>query len=125
MKYEILENKDLRLILEPEEKEDVADLLERCSHRDHGFLADLLDHAGWSQNSVLYPTSSDQIGGLTNAPMITDELEINDSGTVEHIGRLWYYGDYAVKSFAEELLEEGQTTFTYYVPQPDDHPMAK
>ncbi|MBC8737021.1 hypothetical protein F6X40_09390 [Paraburkholderia sp. UCT31] len=125
MKFDILENKNLRLILEPEDKEEVADLLEKCTHRDHGFLADLLDYAGWSQNSVLYPTCAEQVGGLTEAPMITDELEMDDDGTVVSIGRLWYFGDYAVISFAEELLEKGETTFTYYVPQEGDVPMAK
>lgn len=49
--------------------------------------------------------------GLTCAPCIAESLDVLDDGTRELTGRLWWYPDYAIRDFAEELLRDGETLF--------------
>lgn len=49
---------------------------------------------------------------MTDAPIITDNLTIEDDGTPVVNGNVWWFPGYEVKSFAEELIEKGSITFT-------------
>jgi hypothetical protein len=53
--------------------------------------------------------------GLTDAPVITDGLYYDDDGELTDKGHsdseVYWYPDYAIKSFADELKEEGNTFF--------------
>jgi hypothetical protein len=112
MQYTILENGNLQLTLEDNEVADVEDLLEKASDRDHGFLCELLDYAGLSTNGHLYPVLPHQVGALTDAPIISDEVVYEDDGTVNVPGKVWWFPGYELRSFAEELLRDQQVIFT-------------
>ncbi len=53
--------------------------------------------------------------GLTNAPVITDGYYYDDNGNFTHKGnensKVWWYPDYFVKDFTEELKLTGETFF--------------
>ena len=109
MKYEIL-NGNLVISLGNEaDREAAQESLDRASNRDTDFLNDLLED--WTANGHLYAVRPEWIGALTEAPIITDDLTIEDDGTPVVNGDVWWFPDYQVKSFAEELLEKGSITF--------------
>lgn len=111
--FNVLASGNLEITCEAADKEDLQDLLDRCTHRDHGFLADLLEHTGWSGNGKLYQVQPEWVAALTDAPILTDDLTYpEDSGMPEVTGTVWWYPDYMVKSFAEELISAGRVTFT-------------
>lgn len=113
MDFHVTPNGNLTLTMDPGEREDLQDLLDRTSHRDHGFLADLMEHAGWTGNGRLWQVYPEHIpGALTDAPIISDEVVIEDDGRVNVVGRVWWFPGYEMRSFAEELLEKGAVTFT-------------
>lgn len=49
--------------------------------------------------------------GLTSAPCIAEQLIYLDDGTKEIIGKVWYYDNYMIKSFIDELVEHGFVIF--------------
>lgn len=70
--------------------------------------------AYWT-NSSFWPFdagAANPFVGLTDAPCIAEGHTINDNGECEIIGRLWWFPDYMVKSFAEEIIQTGKTVFT-------------
>lgn len=112
MKYEITANGSLRITLENQEDRDEAQsMLDRATDTDSdsGFLADLLED--WTANGHLYPVAPEWIGALTSAPIITDDLTYSDDGTPTVNGRIWWFPDYQVKSFAENLIRDGSVSF--------------
>lgn len=110
--FKILDSGNLEITCEDADKEDLQDTLDRCTHRDHGFLADLLEDTGWSGNGRLYQVQPEWIAALTDAPILTDWLVHTDEDDMPEVdGTVWWYPDYAVKSFAEELISTGRTVF--------------
>jgi len=112
MNFEITKNGNLRFIMPPEEKKDIAELFEKCTHTDHGFLADLLEYAGWPGNGMLYTVRPEWVAALTDAPIVSDEVVYEDDGTVNVLGSVWWFPGYEMRSFAEELLRDGEVLFT-------------
>jgi hypothetical protein len=110
MNYKILANGNLEISLNRGDKRDIRELVESNPH-DGIFMAELLEHTGWSPNGQLYQVNANDVGGLTDAPILTDERDFADDGTVTVRGRVWWYPNYAVKHFGKELLETGRTVF--------------
>jgi hypothetical protein len=71
-------------------------------------LADLLeDHLanGWE---FIEPA---EIGALTSAPILSDEVERDDEGKLVWLGNVYWFPDYAVRCELEEMLENGEVFF--------------
>lgn len=49
--------------------------------------------------------------GLTSAPCIAESMDVDDDGACAITGRLWYFGDYMVRDFIEELRNHGRVAF--------------
>lgn len=49
--------------------------------------------------------------GLSDAPCIAECMDTHDNGEPEIVGRFWYFPAYMVKSYGQELLDTGRTTF--------------
>lgn len=78
-------------------------------HLDHDFIAMLIHETGF------YTVQPEWIGALTDAPIVTDEApNYEDDGTVTFSdeARFWWYPNYAVVSFGQELIENGETIFS-------------
>lgn len=63
---------------------------------------------------VYFSNLSDAGLGMSEANGIAYAYDMNDEGEYEETSesKLWYYGNYAVKSFVEELIENGKVIFT-------------
>jgi hypothetical protein len=73
---------------------------ERNAHGIHVALCALLeDHLGNGWEMV----PPEDIGALTAAPILSDEIVRNDDGRVVEAGRVYWYPDYAVRDEIEEL----------------------
>lgn len=104
------------LSLEPGDHAILTDILDAWESReggtDHVLLAETLEQFGYSTNGKLYPIMPVDVGGLTDAPMFTDDLEYLDDGSPNVRGKVWWYPQYESTSFMAQLLEKGQVTFT-------------
>ena len=54
----------------------------------------------------------ENIGALTDAPILTDEIIYGDLGTVEYIGNVWWFTNYAIENEVETLLKKGKVVFS-------------
>lgn len=112
MKIEYATNGNLILVSEPADADMLADLKDRHGSNDEAFLADLLEATGWEGNSVLMKIQPEDVGGLTDSPILTDDRTIKDDGTVVVQGRVWWFPNYMVENFADTLIEKGRVAFT-------------
>ena len=55
--------------------------------------------------------------GLTSAPCVAEDMTHTADGEPEVVGRVWWFPDYAVKSFAAELRDTGRTVFPLGIPE--------
>lgn len=128
MQYKINDNGSLTFELspdEPDERRELQDMLSNAQHKDHGFLADMLEHEGWSTNGNLYPVQPEWIGALTDAPILAENVTYYEDGEVPTVeGRVWWFPGYEVTSFAEELLAKGKVTFDA-APAPSEQETAE
>ena len=101
---------NLKLSLEPGEAEEVRERLEQA-----GEDLTLLELAEpYFTNGGFHPFSGDSGNpyvGLTSAPCIAESLSFDDDGQATIEGRLWWFPDYAVRSFMDELVAKGEVTF--------------
>ena len=112
MKHQILPNENLQLAIENEaDKTLVKQLLLQNKGDDIGFLSELLEETGWSPNGRLYRVAPEHIAALTDAPILTDDMLIEDDGEVLVQGNVWWYPDYAILHFGKELLKHGTVEF--------------
>lgn len=102
---------NLQFIAEPDDIEHLQLLIQRHGGDDLGFLADMLDHYGFSGNNRLHSINPEDVGALTCAPLVTDELDVLDDGRRRVRGEVWWYPSYEVSSFAEVLIREMKVAF--------------
>ena len=53
----------------------------------------------------------DQLGHLTDAPILSQDYFVNDDGTINQDGKGYYYPHYQLKSFLDDLVCKGVTYF--------------
>jgi hypothetical protein len=112
VKFSILPNDDLQLAIDsPADKTLVEELLKKNACNDIAFMAELLEDTGLSPNGRLYLVAPEHIAALTDAPILTNEMLIEDDGEVLVTGKVWWYPDYAVQHFGEELHKQGSVNF--------------
>lgn len=104
-------NGNLTFIADAKNLEDLQGIKDRVGGNDVGFLAQMLDEFGFVGNAQLWGISPEHIGALTEAPMLSDDVEHDDEGNVHVRGKVWYFPDYMVVDFAQKLLDEGRVTF--------------
>jgi hypothetical protein len=76
---------------------------ERDAHGINAALCALLgDHLcnGWEM------VPPEDIGALTAAPILSDEIVRDDEGRLTEAGRVYWYPDYAVRDEIEELRRD-------------------
>ena len=113
MQHSILPNGNLLLTLEADDVEPVTDILDRLGDQDHLLLAELFEYAGWPGNGVLYPVLPVHVvGALTDAPIISDQVDYEDDGTVNVSGKVWWFPQYELRNFCRDLLEDRKVIFT-------------
>jgi hypothetical protein len=111
MKYEFEKNGNLLISAEPSDKDFLEDLKVRHQGNDVAALADILEDTGWAPNGRLMLVAPEEIAALTDAPILTDDKVVNDDGSAEVPGRVWWFPDYMVVNFLDQLLEKGNTVF--------------
>lgn len=107
MRFQIEANGNLTLKMESEDGAVIQQFLS-IWHDDHLVLARLLEET----NSKFQAVTPDQVGALTDAPMLTDEIEYKNEGDgIGIVGTVWWYPQYEHKSFMSELVKNKQVTF--------------
>jgi len=94
---------DLAIVLTREGREESERIEEmRSEHGVHAALETLLeDHLGNGWELV----PPEDIGALTSAPILSDEIERDDDGEITEVGRVYWYPDYQVRDEIEALRE--------------------
>lgn len=108
--YEVLKNGDLKISLTPDGQELITERTE--NGYDTTLWSDLTEDT--AVNGSYAATTSDEIGGLTTAPMIISVRDIENGGEViidENV-RVWFYEPYMIKDEFAELLDKGFIIFT-------------
>jgi|ADurb_Met_03_Slu_FD_contig_31_747527_length_420_multi_1_in_0_out_0_1 hypothetical protein len=111
MKIEKTSNGNLTIVAETSDMEMLTEMKERVGNDDLRFMDELLEETGWSGNSVLMSISPEDVGGLTEAPIVTDDRTIEDDGKVVVNGNVWWFPNYMVENFADTLIQNGRVTF--------------
>ena len=111
MLFEENEQGNLVIKAEPEDAEMLQDIRGRYMNDDLGFLEELLELTGWSTNGRLCRVRPEDIGALTDAPIVTNEWSVEDNGEFLVTGKVWWYPNYMVSNFADGLMTLGHTTF--------------
>lgn len=99
---------NLLITLDDGAEEDLREIIERASNTD-AILTDLLDASGYLGNNWCETT-----GALTEAPILAYGLIYDEDEEIDEpidYEKVWYYSEYQIKSFAEELLNEGKVIF--------------
>jgi hypothetical protein len=112
MKFTITDAGNLLISTEAGDAEMLADLYSKNGEDDLAFMADLLEETGWQPNGQLMAVNPEDIGALTEAPILTDDRTIEDDGSTTVHGKVWWYPNYMVKNFATEMINTGKTEFT-------------
>lgn len=116
---EIVKSEDgITLKLTPEGREELKGYI----RTDRTYL---VEEKVWSKgtDSILYDLLEDwlcngwewlapeEIGALTSAPILSDEVERDDFGKIVKLGRVYWFPNYAVECELETMLAEGEVFF--------------
>lgn len=111
MQTTITPNGNLKFELAPPDLEQIEVMLERHGGNDKTFLSDMLDFFGFTPNGELYAINPQDVGALTDAPILADEVDYLDNGDTVVRGQVWWYPGYELKNFAQELAQNGSVVF--------------
>jgi hypothetical protein len=111
IEFKELENGDLRLSLIDSQRENLEDVVNNDKLGDFGKLFKATE-SYWTNGWGV--TSADQLHQLSEAPVIVEDLSVEDDGSITLYGKAWFQGDYMIKSAVETILEKGYIDFTYF-----------
>lgn len=77
---------------------------------------------GLTTNGVLEWVRPEEIGALTSAPILGEDVERDDRGKLLSVGRVWWFENYQVHD-PFEVMKEHQGVF--FSPAPDNKPPKK
>jgi|GEM_PF-2409048 len=82
-------------------------------HSDQRFMELIEDFLcnGWDW------VNAEDIGALTEAPLLTNDIEIDDQGNVIKVGIIYKYEMYQVYDPVEEIFSEGKIILTKHEPE--------
>lgn len=112
-----LENGKLRLTLDYADESEKAELeneLRELMTRKTDILILIDGTEKYWTNGSYQPFDSgagDPFVGFTEAPCIAESMTYTDEGNAIIEGKFWYYGDYMIRSFLDDLLENGYADF--------------
>lgn len=108
--FEVLKNGNLKLTLTVNGKEELTDWLK--DGYNIGIWSNLLEQT--SCNGSYAYTDANEVGGLTDSPMIISERDIDDEGEIVFTKntKIWWYPNYMVIDELTELLNEEELIFT-------------
>ncbi len=112
MHTQIEPNGNLTFIMPAGTVDDIENLMARHGGNDEAFLVDLLDTFGFSGNAQFTSILPEDVGALTCAPMLSDDVDYLEDGSRAVRGDVWWYPDYQLRHFGEVLLRDGRVTFT-------------
>jgi hypothetical protein len=105
--FEKQANGNVRIVLLQEAKDDVQEIASQEVDADSK-LSETIEWQlcnGWS---LVRP---EEIGALTDAPILSEEIEHDDQGNVLKVGMVYWYPQYEVLDPVEQLLENGYIEF--------------
>lgn len=113
-----LENGKLRISLdffdEKEKGELIEELQELNTRKDD--LSILLDwtESYWTNGSYqpFDAGEGNPYVGLTEAPCVAESMTYDDDGNATVEGDFWYFGDYMIRSFIDDIIENGYVDFS-------------
>lgn len=108
VEFDTQTNGNLHITLLPEAREDVQEIASQQLTSDNK-LAEVIEwHIG---NGWSFVDPAD-IGALTEAPILSEDIDYDDHGNVQHVGAVYWYSEYEVKDPVAQLIENGFVDFT-------------
>lgn len=105
--FEKQDNGKLRIVLLDEERASVQEIAAKEITADSK-LAETIEWQlanGWS---MLRP---EDIGALTEAPILSEEVDFDNQGVAHNVGTVYWYPQYDVSDPVAKLLENGYVDF--------------
>lgn len=110
-----LENGNLKLELEAEDREDFDYESNKNNYQALEYnMYDLFEDYSYNGGYTLFDAGdANPFVGLTDAPCIGEAMDSDDDGNRSVIGKLWHYSDYMVSNYIDELYKNGFVIFEF------------
>ncbi len=105
--FELQPNGNLRITLLEEERASVEDIASQELAADNK-LAQVIE---WQLGNGWEFVRPEDIASLTDAPILTEEIETDNQGNVLRVGTVYWYSQYETSDPVAKLLENGYVDF--------------
>jgi hypothetical protein len=107
MKFCILPSGNLLITADNRDREELAyDLRRGARDSAESFV---IEAAQYSQYEF---TDGGALCALTDAPLIAQDMTVEDDGSRAFYGKVWKYEEYMLRDYLEELARRGRVVFT-------------
>ena len=100
-------NGNLRIVLLEEGRESVEEIAAKEINADSK-LAETIE---WQLSNGWSMVRPEDIGALTEAPILSEEIDFDNLGTARNVGTVYWYPQYDVFDPIAKLLENGFVEF--------------
>ncbi len=98
---------NLRIVLLEEARESVQEIAAKEIDADSR-LAETIE---WQLTNGWSLVRPEDVGALTDAPIVTEDIDTDNQGNVLHVGTVYWYPQYDVSDPVAKLLENGYVDF--------------
>lgn len=105
--FEKQANGNLRIVLLPEARDDVQEIGSKELDADTK-LAQVIE---WQLSNGWSMVRPEDVAALTDAPLITEDIDTDNQGNVLHVGIVYWYPEYEVRDPVAQLIENGSVDF--------------
>ena len=110
LEFTELENGKLRITCKKGYKREL-----RQYHKQHGEINTFLEYTEhyWANGWGVFP-DADVLYQMTNAPVISKDATSEDDGSNTLNGPAWWYPNYMITDFIQEILDHGFVDFEFW-----------
>ncbi len=105
--FEKQANGKLRIVLLPEARAEVEEIASRELDADSR-LAETIE---WQLSNGWSLVRPEDLGALTEAPILSEEVDYDDHGNLDTVGTVYWYPQYDVSDPIGQLLTNGSVEF--------------
>ncbi len=105
--FEKQSNRNLRIVLLEEARDDVQEIASKELTADSK-LAQVIE---WQLSNGWSMVQPEDVGALTDAPILTEEMDTDTQGNVLKVGTVYWFLQYDVRDPVTQLLENGHVEF--------------
>jgi hypothetical protein len=108
VEFQVQKNNTLRIVWvgDKDDEDEVAEMLNK-----YGACKTFRDMTEAYWTNGWFVGTADELSQMSESPVVAQDCTHEDDGSITLFGKVWYYNNYMITDWVQEILDNGQVDF--------------